>query len=230
MTSRGAGTLSFWAKLSGAGLRRLEVVEAGGCIWSGTEASLDMDVGAGSSTGGCGGGGSMNHCVTGRSAGSAGSGVPTREPPRWMISDGALFLIVLQTGFCQLTGGCSDTCNKLQATYATVDLLPLLHLVQVRGALRLGSLASGIVDVGVPFRPGCSGGYAISGRSCYAMPSVTTREAVMQVHETAGAGRRVRRPARDTLAFLWLTMMACRCVPCLGAPSQLWRSCMAGPI
>ena len=83
MASRGAGTLSLWARLSGAGLRRLEVVEAGESIWSGTEASLDKDVGAGSSTGGCGGGGSVNHCVIGRrSTGSAGSGVPTREPPR----------------------------------------------------------------------------------------------------------------------------------------------------
>lgn len=82
MDSRGAGTLSLWARLSGAGLRRLEVVEAGESIWSWTEAILDMDVGAGSSTGGCGGGGSENHCVTGRSTGSAGSGVPTREPPR----------------------------------------------------------------------------------------------------------------------------------------------------
>lgn len=52
----------------------------------------------------------------------------------------------------------------------------------------------------------------------------------MQVHETASAGRRIRRAARDTLAFLWLAMMAWLFVPCLGAWSEEWRSCMAGPI
>lgn len=113
-----------------------------------------------------------------------------------------------------------------------MDLLPLLHLVQVRGSLRLGSLTSGMVDVVVPFGPGYNRGGATGGMSCFAMPSVATREAVMysQVHETARAGRRVCRAARDTLAFLWLTMMAWRFVPCLGAPSEEWRPCMAGPI
>lgn len=50
-------------------------------------------------TGGSGGGayGVANHVVTGlsESGRGEGSGVPTREPPRWMISDGADVKLVL---------------------------------------------------------------------------------------------------------------------------------------